>query len=126
MKTAILLTAFVFVTGISGLFAQHFEINPIPSYNYELTSQNTGFQEKKIHSSPSREKRDMEVVISSSSTSPMPVYAKVWVVKDNGSVTLGPYVVLVDEQLSVPIDNDGIWGVVIRCDWNGLASVWIE
>jgi hypothetical protein len=126
MKTTILLTAFIFFTGISGLFAQHFQINPIPSFNYLITSQNTGFQEKLVHSNPIREKRDMEVVISTSSTSPMPVFAKVWVVKDNGEVTLGPFTAFDNEPISVPIDNDGQWGVVIRCDWDVLASVWIE
>ena len=126
MKTTILLTAMFFFAGISGLFAQNMQINPIPSFNYQLTALTTGFQENPTHGVPLREKRDMDVVISSSSTSPIPIFATVWVVKDNGSRILGPYTVLLDELLSVPIDNSGKWGVVIKCDWDVLASVWID
>lgn len=125
MKTAILLVAFVLFSGMNGLFAQHYQLNPIPSYNLMITATNTGFQEKRTHILPSREKRDMEVVISSSSTSPIPVFAKVWVVKDNGAITLGPFTAFDNEVISVPIDN-GIWSVVIRCDWDVLASVWTD
>jgi hypothetical protein len=125
MKKVILIAAIILATGLNGLFAQHLVINPIPNYNFPLTATNTGFQEKKTHILPSREKREMDVVITSSSSSPMLVFAKVWVVKDNGSVTLGPFTIFPDEPLNVQIDN-GVWGVIIQSDWDLLASVWIE
>ena len=123
MKTTILLAAFVLLTAMNGLFAQHPQVYPIPSFNCFLTAQNTGFQEKKTHIAPSREKRDMDVTISSSSTTPMPIYATVYLVKDNGATTLGPFTAFDNETLSVPIDN-GQWAVIINCDWDILASVW--
>jgi len=126
MKTAILFTAFIFISGMSGLFAQHnMPINPIPSFNCLLTTQTTGFKEFVSKGNPAREKRDMDVVISSSSTSPVTVFAKVWVCKENGIQVLGPYTLYLDELLSVPIDN-GQWGVIIKCDWSVMASVWTE
>jgi len=125
MKKIILIVALFLFTGMSGLLAQHFQINPIPSYNYQLTALSTGFQELLSHSTPAREKRDMDVVISSSSTSPIPIFATVWVVKENGVIILGPYTIFLDELLSVPIDN-GQWGVVVRCDWDVNVSVWID
>ena len=74
---------------------------------------------------PAREKRDMEIVVSSSSTSWLPVTAKVWVVKDNGVIIVGPFTVVPEQQLTVPIDA-GKWGVLIQSDWNITASVWID
>ncbi len=127
MKKFFFVSIFFLFTGIASVVAQSFPVNPIPSYNVSLTTLNTGFQEirPRINPLPSREKRDMEVTISSSSTSSMTIFAKVWLVKDNGASTLGPYFVAEGDQLTVPIDN-GRWGVVIRCEWNVSASVWID
>jgi hypothetical protein len=125
MKKVILLTAIMLFSGLNGLLAQHPQINPIPCFGYQLTALNTGFQESKMHGTPTREKRDMEVVISTSSTNPIPEFARVWVVKDNGAVVLGPFTIFVDEPLTVPIDN-GQWGVIIRSDFDLITSVWID
>ena len=125
MKKAILIASFIIFTGITGLFAQHVQINPIPCVNYQLTAENTAFQEIITHVNPSREKRDMDVTISSSSTHPSLVFAKVWVVKENGSVVKGPYYIHLNQVLSVPIDHSQ-WGVIINCGWSVNASVWIQ
>lgn len=125
MKKVILIAAIILFTGLNGLLAQLPQINPIPSFNFQLTAQSTGFREAKVHGIPSREKRDMDVVISTSSSFPILVFANVWVVKDNGSVILGPFTIYLDEPLSVPIDN-GQWGVIIRSDWDLTTSVWID
>jgi hypothetical protein len=127
MKKFLLIAAIIFVSGMSGLYAQRHRnyINPIPSYNYPVTNEVAAFQEKLNHGNPLREKRDMDVVISSSSSSPMLIFAQVWVVKDAGSVILGPFIIYPDDQLSVPIDN-GQWGVVIKSEWDITASVWID
>ena len=124
MKKVLLIAAFIIFTGLNGLVAQTYPINPIPSYNVALTNPTTGFKEM-THVVPGREKREMDVVISSSSTSPIPVYAKVWVAKVDGSKMFGPYYIFLDHTLSVPIDH-GQWGVIIKCDWAVDASVWIN
>lgn len=123
MKKAILITAFVLLAGLNSLVAQ--QINPIPSYNYPLTTLNTAFQEIFTHYNPGREKRDMDVTISASSTHPGYIFATVWVVKNNGIIIKGPYTLTPNHHLSVPIDH-GRWGVVINCSWNVNASVWID
>ncbi len=125
MKKVTFIAVFILFAGLNSLLAQQVQIHPIPSYNCPLTSLNTGFQESNMHGTPGREKREMEVVISSSSTWPGQVFAKVWVVKDNGSVVKGPYTIHLDDPLEVAI-GDGQWGVIIRCDWDVSASVWID
>lgn len=125
MKKVILIAAIILVTGLNSLVAQRLQLNPIPSFNVPLTSLNTGFQEKKTHGLPLREKREMDITITTSSTSPILIFATVYVVKDYGSVVLGPFTIHLDEPLSVPIDG-GQWGVVIHSDWDLTASVWTE
>jgi hypothetical protein len=125
MKKITLIAAFIIFAGLNGLFAQKHKVNPIPSYNVQLTAISTAFVERHIPGPPQREKRDMEVVISSSSAAPIPIPATIWVLDQNGSEILGPFAVYPNEQLSVPIDN-GNWGVVINCTWEGTANVWIE
>ena len=125
MKKIILVTALIIFAGLNSLVAQQLPINPIPSYNFPLVSQNTAFQERLVAGTHGREKREMNIVITSSSTHQYPVYAKVWVVKENGSKILGPFTVLPDHGIQVPIDH-GKWGVIIRTNWNLAASVWID
>ncbi len=127
MKKLVLFAGFFLLLGITSLLAQNLPIRPIPSYNYPLSSYMTGFAEIKprIPPPPSREKRDMEVTVSSSSTSGTAVFAKVWAVKDGGVLTFGPFIVYEGEQLSIPIDN-ARWGAVVQCDWNVSISIWID
>jgi hypothetical protein len=126
MKKIILLAAFLIFSGLSSLYAQHYTIQPIPSFNYQLTEPKAAFQEVITHGiPPNREKREMDVVISSSSTHPQLVHAKVWIVKRNGSTIKGPYTIYLNQVLSVPIDHSQ-WGVVIHCNWSVAASVWID
>jgi hypothetical protein len=124
MKKAILFAAFFLFAGLNCLVAQTYPINPIPSFNYQLSEPTTVFAEV-MHGQPSREKREMDVVISSSSTHPAFVYGLVWVVKKNYAKILGPYLVFLDHKLEVPID-EGQWGVVIKCSFDVDASVWID
>src|SRR5665647_3444426 len=114
MKKIIVVAIFILFAGVTGLMAQNYPINPIPCFNYQLTQLNTVFQERTMmHGTPTREKIEMDIVISSSSTSQNDVFAKVWVVKGNGSVVKGPYRIHLDHLLSVPIDH-GQWGVIIK------------
>ncbi|MEI7723795.1 MAG: hypothetical protein WCK09_01755 [Bacteroidota bacterium] len=126
MRKFIFVTAFIMLAGLNGLFAQQYQTYPIPSFNCQLSSTNSAFKEQLSHANPTREKREMDVVISSSSTHPQLVSAKVWVVKEGGSIIKGPYRIYLDQPLSVPIDH-GKWGVVLNCKYSNVsASVWID
>lgn len=128
MKKFILILALVMIAGIYGGFSQKGTsagIYPIPSFNVPLAIGNSLFEEPSTHALPTREKRDMDVVISTSSTSFIQVWATVYVVKKNDNTVLGPFTVYPDELLSVPIDN-GHWSVVISSQFVVNASVWIN
>lgn len=111
MKKVVLIASILLVAGISGLFAQKPQINPIPSFNYPVTSLMTAFQEQKYHGAPQREKREIEVVISSSSSNPGQISAQIWLVKENALMMQGPFTIYLDELWTSPIDN-GQWGVI--------------
>ncbi len=121
MKKIFLLVTAIFFTSLIGLKAQNYNVNPIPSYQYPLNNQVALFGEIRV--SNSKEKRDMDVEISTANHGSAPVYATVWVVKKNGNVVKGPYFVTPYDPLSVPIDNDK-WGVIVKCDWNVFVDVW--
>ena len=125
MKKLMLLTAIIFFMGFNGLVAQDMKINPIPSFNYPLNGEKALFQERKSNGNSTKEKRDMDIVVSSASQSLQPVFATVWVVKNLGSVVLGPFTVNDNEKLSIGIDN-GTWGVMINSEYDVNVSVWIE
>ncbi|MEI7663313.1 MAG: hypothetical protein WCK34_13985 [Bacteroidota bacterium] len=120
MKKIILLFAIFYFTSFGALRAQI--INPIPSYNYQTTTVQSLFGEIRV-SNNGKEKRDMDVEISTASHGSTPIFAKVWVVKKNGNIVKGPFIIHVGEPLSVPIDN-GKWGVIVNCDWNVFIDVW--
>ena len=137
MKKLILISAFILATGLSSLFAQKgHDIQPIPSFDYKLNLQTVEFVESNkfipresttaIPPPASKEKREMEIVISSSSTSLLDVFATVWLVKVKGNVVKGPYTIYLDQQFSKEIDN-GQWSVVMTCGFENVkASVWIN
>lgn len=128
MKKLILFVALVLIAGTNGGFAQKGTtpgIYPIPSFNVPLAIGNSIFKETLTHAFPTREKRDMDVVISTSSATFVQVWATVYIVKKNESKILGPYTVYPDELLSVPIDN-GHWSVLISSEFVINASVWID
>ena len=119
MKKIILLSVLLYFTSLAAAHAQ--VINPIPSYNYQMTASQALFGEIRV--SNGKEKRDMDVEISTASHGSTPIFAKVWVVKKNGNIVKGPFIIYPGEPLSVPIDN-GKWGVVVNCDWAVLVDVW--
>jgi len=127
MKKVLLFTAFLLVAGYNFSMAQSYQLYPIPSYNTLLLQQNNVFRQTLSHAPAAlREKREMDVVISSSSTSFFQIYAKVWVVKDNGVIVKGPFIIFPNQLLEVPIDN-GKWRAIIECTFpNVCASVWID
>lgn len=128
MKKTVLFVAMVLIAGAIQGFAQKGATPgsyPIPSFNVQLPVGNSLFQEPKANVLPTREKRDMDVVISTSSATFVQVWATVYVVKKNENIILGPYTVFPDELLSVPIDN-GHWSVLITSQFVIGASVWID
>jgi len=137
MKKIILLAAILLVTGISNLVAQngHNE-QPIPSFGYKLTQQTTLFTERDMSfaptsnvqsiAPPSREKREMEIVISSSSTSPTDVFATVWLVKNKGNQVKGPYILFLDQPFSKEINFEK-WHIIMTCNFENVkTNVWID
>jgi hypothetical protein len=125
MKKIILISVLLFFTGLNGLMAQFANVNPIPSFNYQMTEEYAGFQELGPDGQ-TEEKRDMNVEVTASSRDDnygARVFATVWIVKKNSSKFLGPFTVYSDERLTVEINNEK-WGVVIHCEWDINVSVW--
>lgn len=123
MKKIILLSVILFFTGLNGLIAQLAKINPIPYYDYYQTEQYAAFQEQ--GTGETREKRDVNVVITPGSDATREVFATVTIVKKNGSQVLGPFIVYSNETLTVELPK-GKWGVIVNCDWDVFVSVWID
>jgi hypothetical protein len=124
MKKLILLSAVLFFGGLNIMMAQFTGINPIPSYNFQMTTEYAGFEELGPVNQ-TREKRDMTVEVTTSSRDETRISATVWMVKKNSTKVLGPYTIYVNELLSVEIDN-GKWGVIIQCGSDINVSVWTE
>jgi hypothetical protein len=125
MKKIFLFCVVLLFAGLNSVTAQFANVNPIPFYNYQITNTYAGFQEPGPDSQTD-EKRDMNVEVTTSSRDGIDesrVFATVWIVKKNGSKTLGPYTVYPNELLSVEISS-GKWGVIIQCAWDVNVSVW--
>ena len=124
MKKIILLSVVLIFTGLNGLMAQFSKLNPIPCYNYQMTGAYAGFQEPG-QNNQTREKRDMNVEVTTSSDAMTEIFATVWIVEQNGSRVLGPYTIDCNEILSVELPS-GTWRAVINCSWAVNVSVWIN
>jgi hypothetical protein len=124
MKKFTFVLVILFFTGMNISLAQLAKVNPIPFYNYPLTEQYAAFQEQ--GSGETREKREMDVEVTTSSSDAMAdLFARVWIVKKNGTQVLGPFTVFCDEILSVELPK-GKWGVIVNCGWDVNVSVWID
>ncbi len=99
---------------------------PIPSYNI-LVRNEANFQEKHHNgnapNSGMKEKRDMIVVIQVAGPSKAPV--TIWFYSLDMQDYLGPYILLGNDQISVPID-DRNWGTVVQCTDEVIVSVWTD
>jgi hypothetical protein len=124
-KTMILLGLVFFVCGLSSSFAQSTTVYPIPSFNFQMNEPEVTFFEVKNVSTTYREKRDMEVVVNTRSTSSNSFFATVFVFKVNPMKILGPYIVFSGQQLTVPIDN-AKWGVRVKSDHAAEVDVWTD
>ena len=123
MKKIMLLSVVLFFTVLNGVIAQFANVNPIPSYNYHMTGPWAAFQES---GSGTREKRDMDIEVKTSSDGRDEIFATVWIVKSDGSQILGPFTVYCNEILSVQLPNNGKWGANVNCNWQVNVSVWIS
>jgi len=125
MKKTILIAALFLFVGLNGLVAQKSQNYSIPCYDIKLSQPTTEFLERKPITPP-KEKREMEIVISSSSTSPFDVFATVWLVKKQGNVVKGPYTIYLDQPFTRTIDTDQ-WGVVMTCGFENIkTSIWTQ
>jgi hypothetical protein len=125
MKKIVFLLTVILLASMVRLVAQNYTVNPLPSYNFKMTDPQALFGELRGQLGNSREKRDMDVIISTTNHSPIPVVAKVWVVKNAGSVVMGPYFIVPNQLLTVGIDY-GKWGVIVKCDSEVYVDVWID
>lgn len=125
MKKIFFLAIVIFLMGMTRVEAQIPPVNPIPSYGYQMNNQIEYFHENQKHGKLLREKRDMDVVVTSRSTSFIPFYATVYVFKIKPNKILGPFQVLSGQLLKVPIDNSR-WGVRVDCNWPADVSVWAD
>jgi multimeric flavodoxin WrbA len=103
--------------------AQLAKINTIPTYNYYMTEQTAAFVEQ--GTGESREKRDMNVVITSAGDAVgEDIFATIFVVKKDGSQVFGPFTVYNNEPFSYSLPK-GKWGVTVNSNWDVTLSVWI-
>ena len=124
MKNLLLFTIILIFAGVKVGHAQTPVINPIPSYNYLMNVPTAYFYEvTNLGASINKEKRDMDVVVTTRSTSGIPFFAKVWVFRISPNKVLGPFYVLPNTLLTVPIDKHK-WGVQVDAQSPVDVSVW--
>jgi hypothetical protein len=126
MKKIILLSVILFFAGLNLTMAQASlaNVKPIPTFNYYMTEQNTAFVEP--GSGETREKRDVNVVISTGGdVVGEEIFATVYVIKKDGSQAFGPFTVYTNEPFSLDIPK-GKWGVTVNSNWDLNVSVWIS
>jgi hypothetical protein len=123
MKKTILLSVILFFAGLSMSMGQLAKLNPIPSYNYTMTQQYASFLEQ--GSGETREKRDMNVVLTTTSDATEDIFATVYIVNKNGARIMGPFTVLCNVPLTVSIPK-GKCGVSVTCNYDVTLSVWIS
>lgn len=124
MKKLTLLAIIIFFIGLTSAFAQTPVVNPIPSFNFPMNEPLAVFHEGKIKSA-NREKREMDVMVTTRSTNMGSIYATVYVFKIKPNKILGPFIVFSGDELEVPIDNSK-WGVTVECSDPIDVSVWTD
>ena len=123
MKKIILFSVVLFFAGLNMTIAQVAVVKSIPTYNYYMTEQNAAFMEP--GSGETREKRDVNVVITSSGDAIGEVFATIFIVKKDGSQVMGPFTVYDGQPFSQDLPK-GKWGVTVNCSWDVSLSVWIS
>jgi hypothetical protein len=126
MKKVVLLLVLILFAGVNFSYAKEksrIKPLPIPSFNV-LIDERSAFLEEGSGGN-FREKRDLHVVVSTTSHGMSSGDARVWVVKGDYEVVLGPFYVAFEEELSVPIDGDQ-WGAVIQAQEDVYVDIWIN
>lgn len=121
MKTMIVFILMIFLGAGYQLQASQ----PIPSYN-DPVSHRADFKEKHHNNDPKfdpKGKRNMIIIAQVIGPAKLPVVG--WVYSLDKQDILGPFTIVDDQELSVPID-DRLWGVLIECDAKVLVSVWTD
>jgi hypothetical protein len=127
MKKVILILVIFLLAGANASIskAQGFHLgkpNPIPSFNFITTGQ-TYFEEI-ILGGNTREKRNLNVSVSTTSHIPTDEeIATVYLIKNRGAQILGPYYLKDGETLTVSVSGKK-WGVVVSSDEEIIVDVW--
>lgn len=123
MKKVVLFLVVMLFTGL-GAQAQMAKVNPIPTFDYQMAPGVAAFMENG-NAGETREKRDMNVEVSSSSDGITDIFVTVLLVKKNSTETLGPFTVYCNETLTVDLPK-GKWGAFVTSSYSVNISVWIE
>jgi hypothetical protein len=124
MKKLVLFSVILLFAGLNVSMAQMSQTNTIPVYNYPLTEESTLFQEPG-QGTENCEKRDMTVVVTSSSKGEKGETASILIVKKDGSETMGPFTIVADEPFTVTLPK-GKWGVIVTSRGELETSIWIN
>jgi hypothetical protein len=125
MKKLLLLSVLFVFAGIAIANAQDNtkkKPHPIPSFKTEMIGQDSWMDYNP--GGNKKEKRDVNIRVTTSSYRPNLGDAKVYVVKSTGYF-LGPFWVAYGEVLTVPVDW-GQWGVSVNCGSPILVDVWFS
>jgi hypothetical protein len=129
MKKAIIIMIIFFLAVVNENItnAQNFKPakkHPIPSFNFKMTGQ--AFFEEDDDIISTREKRDLNVKVYTTSHLPMPWnMVTVYLIKNSGAQILGPYYLSLGETLTVAVSGKK-WGAVVISDQEISVDVWFS
>ena len=118
-----LLLFFLLIAGMIAFSQNQGPKKPYPIPSIRLTM--SGKEAFKDYGSNgnTRERRELNIQTSTTSHGIIPNLTKVWVVKNNGAIVLGPYYVLDGQLLRVPVDF-GSWGAIIKSNEEIVVNIW--
>ena len=123
MKKILVLSAFLFFTGWNISIAQVCtKTNPIPSFDFPLNNQTAVFQEQP---GGTNEKRDVTVVITSTTENNSAASATVTLTNKATGEVYGPFVVSLDEKLVVTVGK-GVYSAVVSTSSSVSVSIWTD
>jgi hypothetical protein len=123
MKTKIILVLIFMVCTFTEMMAQY----SIPSYNIDITQKAT-FQElsqEGLVNPLDQGKKDVNIEGHTPLLPAGSPCAQVWVYSLDKRNVLGPYELVTDQVLQVPVD-DRAWGVYIEVSAELFTDVWID
>ena len=122
-KIALLSLLFLIVAWNVALAQINNQSNPIPSFNYPLNSTTAVFQEQP--GNETFEKRDANVVITSTSDATEDQFAVVTFTNSGNSEVLGPYTIYLNQEFKVTLGK-GRWSATVSTPSSLKVSIWLE